>query len=218
MSERVPVAIAVVSSVVILVYACATTPTTNPSPSPSAAVQPGAPANQPPGDQLPGGRAGGQGGQRVPLTDSARRVRDSVTAARRDSGAASVLRSIAGRENQPAESVFKNIKILKGVPAGRLVNIMNMGFGRSLGVSCGFCHVPGKWDLDDKQEKNTARLMFAMVQTINRDYISKVPVDSGAPRPMVSCFTCHRGNPRPMGPEGPPPGNRMPPGAPPPAT
>ncbi len=93
-----------------------------------------------------------------------------------------VMRSIAGRETQPAESVFKNIKILKGIPAGRLVSIMNLGFGRSLGVSCGFCHVPGKWDLDDKEEKNTARLMFAMVQTINRDYISKVPSDSGAPQ------------------------------------
>jgi hypothetical protein len=154
------------------------------------------------------------GGPRIPLTDSARRVRDSVTAARRDSGAANVLRSIAGRENQPAESVFKNIKILKGVPAGRLVNIMNNGFGRSLGVSCGFCHVPGKWDLDDKQEKNTARLMFAMVQTINRDYIAKVPVDSGSPPPMVNCMTCHRGMPKPMGSGGPPPGAR-PAGAPP---
>ncbi len=86
-----------------------------------------------------------------------------------------ILRSIAGRENQPAESVFKNIKILKGVPAGRLVNIMNLGFGRLLGVSCGFCHVPGKWDLDDKEEKKTARLMFAMVTTINIDYMSKCP-------------------------------------------
>jgi photosynthetic reaction center cytochrome c subunit len=145
----------------------------------------------------------------VPLTDSARRVRDSLTAARRDSGAANVLRSIAGRENQPAESVFKNIKILKGVPAGRLVNIMNNGFGRSLGVSCGFCHVPGKWDLDDKEEKSTARLMFAMVQTINKDFMSKVPNDRGA-QPVVNCFTCHRGNSRPTGPDGPPP-NRPPP-------
>ena len=179
MSERVPAAIAGVSSIVILVYACATTPTTTTNPSP----------------------------------DSARRVRDSVTAVRRDSGAAMVLRSIAGRENQPAESVFKNIKILKGVPAGRLVNIMNMGFGRSLGVSCGFCHVPGKWDLDDKQEKNTARIMIAMVGAINRDYLAKVPVDSGPP-PTASCFTCHRGMPRPMGPGRPPPGNR-PPGSPP---
>ena len=196
MNERVPSVIAAVSSLVIIAYACSTapTPTTNPSPSgPTSSAQ------------TPG--AGGPGGPRVPLTDSARRVRDSVTAARRDSGAANVMRSIAGKENQPAESVFKNIKIFKGVPAGRLVNIMNMGFGRSLGVSCGFCHVPGKWDLDDKEEKSTARLMFAMVQTINKDYMSKVPNDRGGP-PVVNCMTCHRGNPRPMGQDGPPPGNR----------
>lgn len=202
MSERVPSVVAAVTALVIIAYACATapTPSTNPSPTGSATSA-----------QAPSG--GGPGGPRMPLTDSARRVRDSLTSARRDSASAMVLRSIAGRENQPAESVFKNIKILKGVPAGRLVNIMNMGFGRSLGVSCGFCHVPGKWDLDDKEEKNTARIMFAMVQAINRDYLSKVPSDRGTP-PVANCFTCHRGNPRPLGPDGPggpggpPPGNR----------
>jgi len=193
MTDRVPAAVAAVSSIVILVYACATT-TTNPPPTqqPVAAAQP------------PGELRGRIDGARPILTDSARRVRDSVTAARRDSGAAMILRSIAGRENQPAESVFKNIKILKGVPAARLVNIMNMGFGRSLGVSCGFCHVPGKWDLDDKQEKNTARIMIAMVGTINRDYLAKVPVDSGPP-PTANCFTCHRGMPKPMAPGSGPP-------------
>jgi len=205
MSERVPAAVAAVSSIVMIAYACATAPTTTTNPSP--AQQPAA------GQQMPGGPPGGPRGPRVPLTDSARRVRDSLNTARRDSASGMVLRSIAGRENQPAESVFKNIKILKGTPAGRLVNIMNLGFGRSLGVSCGFCHVPGKWDLDDKEEKNTARLMFAMVMTINKDYMSKVPNDRGAP-PVVNCFTCHRGNSRPIGPEGQPPGNR-PPGAPP---
>jgi hypothetical protein len=198
MSDRVPAAVAALSSIAILVYAC-TTPstTTNPSPAPQPVAQ---------------GQAGGPGGQRVPLTDSARRVRDSLNAARRDSGSAMVLRSIAGRENMPAESVFKNIKVMKGFPAGRLVNIMNMGFGRSLGVSCGFCHVPGKWDLDDKKEKDTARLMFTMVGAINRDYMAKVPTDRPTP-PVVNCMTCHRGMQRPMGPEG-PPGNR-PAGAPP---
>ena len=145
---------------------------------------------------MPGGPPGGM---RAPLTDSARRVRDSINAVRRDSAAAIVLRSIAGREAEPAESVFKNIKILKGVPAGRLVAIMNMGFGRSLGVSCGFCHVPGKWDVDDKEEKNTARLMFAMVGTINRDYIAKVPTPNSRPPQQVNCFTCHRGMARPHG-------------------
>ena len=204
MKDRVPSVIALVSSLVIIGYACATTTATNTTPQPTPT----------PGANAQAQGAGGRGGFRGPLTDSARRVRDSLTSARRDSAAANVLRSIAGRENQPAESVFKNIKILKGIPAGRLVNIMNNGFGRSLGVSCGFCHVVGKWDLDDKEEKNTARLMFAMVQTINRDYISKVPRDSTGPAPVVNCFTCHRGEPRPLGPGGPPPGNR-PPGAPP---
>jgi photosynthetic reaction center cytochrome c subunit len=185
MSERVPAAIAAASSIIILAYACATAPT-NPSPTPNTQQTVGQ----------------GPGGQRVPLSDSARRARDSVNAVRRDSAAAMILRSIAGRENQPAESVFKNIKILKGVPAGRLVNIMNLGFGRSLGVSCGFCHVPDKWDLDDKEEKNTARLMFAMVQTINRDYMAKVPNDRGA-APVVNCFTCHRGMAHPIQPDRP---------------
>ena len=210
MNERVPSAVAVVSSLVIIAYACTTTQTTtNSNPSPTGGVATNA--------QGASGGPGGRGGFRGPLTDSARRVRDSLSSARRDSGAAMVMRSIAGHENQPAESVFKNIKIFKGVPAGRLVDIMNHGFGRSLGVSCGFCHVPGKWDLDDKEEKNTARLMFAMVQTINSEYISKVPRDSGGPQPMVSCFTCHRGEPRPLGGGGPPPGNR-PPGGPPPGS
>jgi hypothetical protein len=187
MSDRVPAAVAALSSIAILIYACTTPPTTNPTPQPVAQAQP----------------PGGPGGQRVPLTDSARRVRDSLNSARRDSATAMILRSIAGRENLPAESVFKNIKIMKGIPAGRFVNIMNVGFGRSLGVSCGFCHVPGKWDLDDKEEKNTARTMFAMVGTINRDYMAKVPNDRGA-APTVNCFTCHRGNAQPIGPEGPP--------------
>jgi Photosynthetic reaction centre cytochrome C subunit len=196
MSERVPSLIAGVSSVLMIVYACATTPSTATTASPAPASQSAA------GQPGSAGQVGQAGEQRIPLTDSARRVRDSVNAVRRDSAAAFVLRSIAGRENQPAESVFKNIKILKGVPAGRLVNIMNMGFGRSLGVSCGFCHVPGKWDLDEKEEKNTARLMYAMVQTINRDYLSKVPTDRGQP-PTAGCFTCHRGSPRPQSQERP---------------
>jgi hypothetical protein len=203
MSERVPAAIAAVSSIIIVAYACATAPTTT-----TTATQPVATTQMPAGQQ---GGPGGPSGPRVPLTDSARRVRDSLNSARRDSAAANVLRQISGKENMPAESVFKNIKIFQGVPAGRLVNIMNRGFGRSLGVSCGFCHVPGKWESDDKEEKQTARLMFAMVQTINKDYLSKLPNDRAGP-PTANCFTCHRGNPRPVSQESPP--GQRPPGAP----
>jgi hypothetical protein len=203
MSDRVPATIAAFSSVAILVYACATAPSATTNPSPSAQPSPTVAVNPP--------AQAGPGGMEAPLTDSARRVRDSTNAVHRDSAAAFVLRSIAGRENEPAESVFKNIKIFKGVPAARLVNIMNNGFGRSLGVSCGFCHVRGHFDSDEKQEKNTARIMVAMVETINRDFLSKVPTDNNRP-PTAGCFTCHRGNPRPMSQAGPPPGTRPPAG------
>ncbi len=193
MSDRVPAGIAAVSSILILAYACTTPPAATTTPSPATgSVATGAP---------PAGTVGQR--PRAPLTDSARRVRDSTTAARRDSGEATLLRSIAGRENMPAESVFKNIEVMKGIPAGRLVRIMNAGFGRSLGVSCGFCHVPGKWDLDDKEEKKTARVMWTMTGAINRDYMVKVPNDGGAPA-VVNCFTCHMGNQRPVQPDAPP--------------
>src|SRR2546423_15479554 len=97
MRDRVPSAIALVSSFVIIGYACATTPTTNTNPQPTAGA--GASA------QAPGGAAG-RGALRGPLTDSPRRVRDSLHAGRRGRGAAVVLGSSAGRAHIPAAGVF----------------------------------------------------------------------------------------------------------------
>ena len=100
------------------------------------------------------------------------------------------LQRIAGRENAPAESVFQNIKVLKGVPAGRLLQIMNDGFGHGLGVSCGFCHVPGQWPSDQKPNKDVARSMLQMVNRINADLRSVPNLPDS--QPMVGCITCHR--------------------------
>ena len=60
-----------------------------------------------------------------------------------DEKVAELAKQIAGKEDQPAETVFKNIKILTGVPAGNLLKIMQIGYSRALGVSCSHCHVPG---------------------------------------------------------------------------
>jgi Photosynthetic reaction centre cytochrome C subunit. len=149
-------------------------------------------------------------GQRPILTDSARRVRDSITAFRRDSLMKKTLASIAGQENVPAESVFTNIQIFKGVPAGKVVHIMGEDFGPALGVGCGFCHTIGEYDKDSKQEKKTSRIMFKMTQVINAEWISQVPLEGARPRGIVGCSTCHRGSmrPRETPPGGPPPGAR----------
>lgn len=58
-----------------------------------------------------------------------------------------------------------------------------------LGVQCSFCHVADR-SSDEKQEKLTARMMFAMVKDIN----SKFPDGKG----HVACFTCHRGAEMPV--------------------
>ena len=92
-----------------------------------------------------------------------------------------------------AGEVYKNIQVLKDMPAPHLMEVMH-AFKDALGVKCSFCHVEGAFDRDDKPEKQTARKMFKMVEDINSNYISKID-SSGAP---VTCGTCHRGH---LGPE-----------------
>ena len=109
---------------------------------------------------------------------------------------ADLMKQIAGKENQPAEQVFKNIQILKGVPAGRLLRIMELGYSRSLGVNCTHCHVVDEWDKDDKPTKPIAREMAKMAQTINNDLLKNIKNLKG-PNPIVNCTTCHRGQTKP---------------------
>jgi hypothetical protein len=80
----------------------------------------------------------------------------------------------------------KNLKVL---PAdANLIPTMRAA-AAGLGVMCGFCHVEDR-SSDEKPEKLTARMMFAMVKDIN----AKFP-DGKA---HVTCYTCHRGAQEPL--------------------
>ena len=103
---------------------------------------------------------------------------------------------IKGKEKEPAEKVFKNIQTLKGVPAGRVLAIMEMGYARSLGVTCTHCHTPEKWEAEDKPTKQIAREMSAMVKTINADLLKNIK-NLKSETPTVNCTTCHRGQIKP---------------------
>jgi hypothetical protein len=107
---------------------------------------------------------------------------------------AEIRKSIAGREDKPAEQVFKNVQVLKGVPAGRLLNVMG-AYTRALGVRCDFCHVFGEWEKDDKETKQAARDMMHMTADINAE-LKKIKAIE-ADNPTVNCSTCHRGQPKP---------------------
>ena len=122
-------------------------------------------------------------------------VKDSVTL-ERDRYVAEVRQQIAGKETLPASQVFKNIKMMTDVPAGRLLAVMNVGYGKSLGVSCTHCHVAGQWDSDEKSQKQTARDMSAMAARINNELLKNIPNLKG-PNAIVNCTTCHRGQVKP---------------------
>lgn len=92
-------------------------------------------------------------------------------------------------ETKTAEQVYKNITQLKGTPADQLGPAMQF-IASSLGVDCAFCHVPGKFEADDKGPKKTARNMIAMTAAINKDAFGG--------RLQVTCFSCHRGSARPV--------------------
>jgi hypothetical protein len=109
---------------------------------------------------------------------------------------AKLREQIKGRETEPAEKVFKNIQTLKGVPAGRLLGIMEMGFARSLGVGCAHCHSPGKWEAEDKAQKQIAREMWTMMGKINGEQLKNIKNLQSA-TPTVNCTTCHRGQIKP---------------------
>src|SRR5258706_5763464 len=152
---------------------------------------------QPPGGPPPGTQGGPPPGQGMRPPGGMMPVATDSFAAERDSLAKVVLASIAGKENMPAASVFKSIKIFKKMPAGRLVNVMNMGFGRSLGARCRLCHVQDHWDAEDKQNKQTARLMIGMADTLNTLFMSRIKHEDGT-SPTANCGMCHRGHPRPQ--------------------
>jgi photosynthetic reaction center cytochrome c subunit len=88
-----------------------------------------------------------------------------------------------------AEQVFKNVKVLKGIPVGEFMDTMGF-FAASLGLNCVYCHVAESmenWDkfAEDVPRKETARAMILMVNAINKS--------SFGGRRALTCYSCHRG-------------------------
>ena len=103
------------------------------------------------------------------------------------SSSASHADSYPAAQEKSAEQVYRNIQALKGVPASQLQQVMAL-FTGSLGVKCNYCHT-NPFEKDDKPAKQTARRMINMVFDLNRG--------SFGGRNAITCYTCHRGQPKP---------------------
>jgi hypothetical protein len=111
-----------------------------------------------------------------------------------------------GGRNYPPPT---NLKVLpKDLTGAQVHDIMHRWAG-DLGQECSACHAPyadhrvdprGRPQLDfasdEKPEKQMARIMFQMTETIKRDYVPKVAAldTMDSPAPPVTCGTCHRGH------------------------
>jgi photosynthetic reaction center cytochrome c subunit len=107
--------------------------------------------------------------------------------AKAQSGAAPAANAAGPKK---AEEQYKNIQVLKGIPADQLIPGMQF-ITASLGVECQFCHVEGAFEKDDKKSKQTARRMMAMMFAINKDNFDG--------HREVTCYSCHRGSTEPVG-------------------
>ncbi len=105
-----------------------------------------------------------------------------------------LLSSAAWAQKAPlAEEVFKNVQVLKGIPADQFMDTMGV-FSAALGMSCEDCHAANdsKWEnyaLDNSPRKQTTRRMVTMMSGINKSYFGGAQV--------VTCYSCHRGSDRP---------------------
>ena len=95
----------------------------------------------------------------------------------------------AGPKPQMAEDVYKDIKVLRGIPVDEFLGTMGV-FTNSLTLCCGNCHVGAgtadpKWEADHPR-KTVARRMVQMVQKLNKENFGG--------RQVVTCWTCHRGS------------------------
>jgi hypothetical protein len=83
--------------------------------------------------------------------------------------------------------MFKNIKVLQGVPASQMAAVMHV-MRASLGVRCDYCHDLDHYEADNRA-KEISRDMVRMVFEINRSHFG------GSTE--VTCETCHHGKVHP---------------------
>jgi photosynthetic reaction center cytochrome c subunit len=107
---------------------------------------------------------------------------------------------VSARQAAPAqaplmtENLFRNIEVLKGIPIDTFFDVMGM-FASSMGEDCTFCHskeavFKHEAFADPTPRIRRARQMIAMMKNINETNFGG--------RPLVTCFTCHRGTSSPV--------------------
>lgn len=88
------------------------------------------------------------------------------------------------RPEQTASQRFKNVQVLKDMPASQFIDLMHY-FTLSLGQECEMCHKESDFASDELKDKVVARKMITMTMQINEQYFDG--------KTEVRCYSCHHG-------------------------
>lgn len=72
---------------------------------------------------------------------------------------------------------------------------MEFLFSKSIGVDCRHCHIVEQWEKEDKSTKQIGPEMYAMMLSIDEN-LKKIG-NLKSVNPLVTCYTCHRGQAKP---------------------
>jgi photosynthetic reaction center cytochrome c subunit len=84
------------------------------------------------------------------------------------------------------KSSFDNIKVMNDMSDADIMKAMRQ-WQDDLGTNCSYCHAGADFASEDNPKKQTARVMFKLLNTINKDFLEG----------KASCGTCHHGATKP---------------------
>jgi Photosynthetic reaction centre cytochrome C subunit len=98
----------------------------------------------------------------------------------------------------------RNLKVLPGDISDEKLDSLMHTYNKALGVNCVFCHTPYKnipdslnYAMDENPKKEDARKMMRLTIQINKDYFYYDSTKRPEYLNVVTCITCHRGDPMP---------------------
>jgi hypothetical protein len=113
---------------------------------------------------------------------------------------ASILYARGDAEQAGQARTPQNLQVLPKDWTYQQVQMHMRTFTAALGVECTHCHVGTMADRakDDNPKKLLARKMIQMTNAINTEMLKGVGDPPAAGAAKVTCFTCHRGQLKPL--------------------
>jgi Photosynthetic reaction centre cytochrome C subunit len=100
----------------------------------------------------------------------------------------------------------RNLKVFPSDISEQSLDSFMHSYNKALGVTCDFCHARDKavfngdlkFELDDNPLKEQARKMMRLTIQLNKEYFNYDTTKAPIYLNVVTCITCHRGNPMPI--------------------